>query len=282
MGAANIKAVRERIRSVNSTMHITRAMQLVASSKMKRAQAVLLQGRSFCAALADTFSRLAAGGADSPFLHGRDEGRTLCVIIAGDRGLAGGYNSNIYKAAMAMQAEEADMLFLPIGRRAVDFCRRRGYEMTDLHIDSVERMTAEACDSVARCAISLFSDGTCRRVAVLYTHYRNLLSQEVAQMQLLPAQPPEESEAGKGGDIEYEPSQNAVLSAVVPLYLSAMLWGAVRESYASEVASRQNAMDNATKNAESMIEDLTLQYNRARQGAITGEITEIVAGAAAE
>ena len=101
-------------------------------------------------------------------------------------------------------------------------------------------------------------------------------------MQLLPAQPPEKSEAGKGGDIEYEPSQNAVLSAVVPLYLSAMLWGAVRESYASEVASRQNAMDNATKNAESMIEDLTLQYNRARQGAITGEITEIVAGAAAE
>lgn len=282
MGSANSKAVRERIRSVNSTMHITRAMQLVASSKIKRAQAALSEGRVYCDTLSETFRMLAAGGADSPFLHENPEGRPLCILIAGDRGLAGGYNNNIFKAAAALAAEVPEILFLPVGRRAAEHCRSRGYETLALAFPTVEHTTPDDCEAAARRIIELFSRGECGRVMVLYTRYRNLLSQEVTVQTLLPAQPPEGTEETKSHEMIFEPSPDAVLSAVVPLYVSALLWGAVRESYASEIASRQNAMDSATKNASEMIDRLTLQYNRARQSAITGEITEIVAGAAAE
>lgn len=278
MGTASIKAVRQRIASVSSTMHITHAMQLVASSKMKRAQARLEQSAYFFSAVREAFADLSARSTEgSVYLRGGEGSATLCVMIAGDRGLAGGYNNNVFKLVKAM-ADKGDTVFLPIGKKAVDYCLH--HELAVLQsFPSVERMTAAECDGIARMLTERFAEGAYRCVQLIYTKYHNMLSQEALTEPLLPAAPKEAPQQARKGYVSYEPSPAAVMAAVVPVYLSGMLWGAVSEAYACEIAARRSAMDSATKNANEMLNELSLQYNRARQGAITAEITEIVAGA---
>ena len=277
MGTASIKAVRQRIHSVTSTMHITRAMQLVASSKMKRAQMRLVQSAYFFSSVKEAFEDLSARSTEqSVYLQGGKGNTTLYVVIAGDRGLAGGYNNNIFKLVKEA-AQEENAVFLPIGKKATDYCNNHGFSTLPGYA-SVERITAADCDKIARALAQQFAKGEYRSVKLFYTEYHNMLSQEAVEQPLLPAAPQEQEELQKGY-VCYEPSPASVLAAVVPVYLSGMLWGAVSESYASEIAARRSAMDSATKNANEMLNELSLQYNRARQGAITAEITEIVAGA---
>ncbi len=274
--SGNAKAIRTRIKSVESTMHITRAMQLVASSKIKRATERMQESQFFFDATLAAFSNLANGNTDSPYLKPRKVKRRLSIVLAGDRGLAGGYNANIFRLAATTFAGQ-DPLIIPIGRRACDHFERHGYTIPAAY-HSIENLTMAECVDIGRRVRDLFFTGEVDEVSVLYTDYGSALSQTATIKQLLPFVPAEQT-AKSHASIVWEPSAEAVLEAVIPQYITGILWGAVTTAYTSELAARRNAMDSATKNAEEMIDHLTLTYNHARQAAITQEITEIVAGA---
>ena len=265
---ADIKSLRTRIKSVNSTLHLTKAMGLVASSKIRKATERMLAGRDYAQALENLLAALAADPAcrRSPYMEQREGGRTRLIVIAGDRGLAGGYNANVFRAAREFPEAE----ILPIGKRA---CERFGGEMR----------LCEGLDSLAASELSArlcaeFAAGEYDRLGILYTRYVSMMSQQPTVQWILPLSRPE---TARGSAVLFEPDEETILRTAVPEYVTGMLMAAVRESFASEVVARRMAMDSAGKNAAQMIDDLQLQYNRARQGTITQEITEIVAGAGA-
>ncbi len=274
--SGNAKAIRTRIRSVESTMHITRAMQLVASSKIKRATERMTESRVFFNAMLALFDDLARGNSGSPYLTSREVHRPCYIVIAGDRGLAGGYNANVFRLA-ARTIDKSSARVLPIGRRACDYFSHHGYTCVS-PVSSVEDLTMEGCMAIAATVQLLFETGEADGVSILYTDYISALTQTPTVRQLLPYVASEATPAPTAETL-WEPSPSRVLHAVIPQYLTGVLWGAVTTAYTSELASRRNAMDSATKNADEMIEHLTLTYNHARQAAITQEITEIVAGA---
>ena len=264
---ANTKKLRNRIKSVDSTLHLTRAMGLVASSKMRRAMENLNKGRQYEAAVRDALEPLmhSAECKSSPYMTEGTGGKLCLVVIAGDRGLAGGYNANIFRALR--EFEDADII--PIGKRACDRCRA----------DALLR--AESFDSREALGLAIdlcrgFREGKYSRVMILGTKYVSMLSQEVELRPVLPLSPV--SDAMTTGGMIYEPDELTILEAAVPEYVAGILVSAVRESFACEIVARRTAMDSAGKNAQEMIDRLQLEYNRARQSAITQEITEIVAG----
>ena len=271
---ANTKALKARIRSVNSTMHITKAMELVASSKMKRARARMDGASFYRTILAEAFSDLATP--DSAYAKEREDLPALWIVIAGDRGLAGGYNSNIFKS-VAQTIREGDFV-LPIGRRAADYYARRGYASFDGGEYSAETVTSAECAKIAQSVKDCFDKGEIGAVYVASTKFVSMLSQEAETQTLLPLRMPEQREETAIPPV-YEPDAETVLSANIPEYIAGTVYAAAVESFAAELAARRFAMDTATKNATGMIDSLTLKYNRARQSAITQEITEIVAGA---
>lgn len=265
---ADIKSLRTRIKSVDSTLHLTKAMGLVASSKIRRANDAMRKGREYKAALGDFVAELAKSSEclKSPYMQvrGEDLSRTRIIVIAGDRGLAGGYNANVFR--LCAEYKGAD--FIPIGKRA---CEKFGAE-----INSSERYSAEEADSLARKLCADFAEGEFDRLGIISTKYVSMMTQDADIEWVLPL---ERNDDGSSVGTVFEPDEITVLDAVMPEYVAGMIMSAIRESFASEVAARRMAMDSAGKNATAMIEDLQLKYNRARQGAITQEITEIVAGA---
>jgi len=277
--SANGKAIKNRIKSVDSTLHMAKAMQLVASSKMRRATDAMLRSRNYREAMEEAFSGLDLSEcAGSAYTAHRDEKKVCLIVIAGDRGLAGGYNSNIYKAALGA-CEGRDVCVYPIGKRAVDYFTRHGYELAGAGYASVEKFSSSDCAALCRDVCKKFKSGEFDALYIVYTRYESVLSQIPEVNKLLPLVT--EKKAGGGAQALFEPDSVSVLDAVMPDYLSGIVYGCVCESYACELSSRRNAMNNAEQNASEMIEQLSLQYNRARQGAITQEITEIVAGSQA-
>lgn len=277
----NIKAIRTRMKSVESTRHITRAMQLVASSKLRAALDRMEASRFFFEAVQEAFSDLAAGHTDSPFLTRRTVTHRCVVIIAGDRGLAGGYNANVFRAVRAAGYDPKTTSAVAVGRRACDFVRAEGFSETAL-VESVEKMSREDTVALAGTLRETFLSGAADEIILYYTDYISALTQEVRTTTLLPLTPSGEAAHKNLAETVFEPSPAAVLDAIIPQYLTGVLWGAVALSHAAETAARRNAMDSATENASEMLDKLSLAYNRARQGAITQEITEIVAGAGSE
>ncbi len=265
---ADIKSLRSRIRSVDSTLHLTKAMRLVASSKIRRATRTMNQSREYASAMDDVVSVLRASPEceRTPYMNPQGEGTRL-VVIAGDRGLAGGYNANVFRLA----ATEPEAEIIPIGKRA---CERYGKPVV-----SSEKYPATEAKKLADELCRDFLDGKFARLGILYTRYRSMMSQEATFLWVLPLEKPEKEETASGGAAPiFEPNEQTVLNAAVPTYVSGLLTACIRESFACEVAARRMAMDSAGKNAQEMIDRLQLQYNRARQNAITQEITEIVAG----
>ncbi len=262
---ADIKSLRTRIKSVNSTLHLTKAMGLVASSKIRRALDGMEKGRDYKNAVGKLVNGLTQSPecAKSPYMSVREENRTRMIIIAGDRGLAGGYNANIFRLAKTVEAEE----WIAIGKRAAD---RFGGEYT-----SVETFSYKDAINLSKDLCEAFARGEFDRLGIISTSYVSMMSQEADIQWILPLT---KSEEGKGASIIFEPDELTVLNAAIYEYVAGVIMAAVRESFASEVAARRVAMDSAGKNAQEMIDELGLQYNRARQGAITQEITEIVAG----
>ena len=292
MAASSMKDIKLRIKSVESTMQITKAMELVASSKLRRAKERAESTRPYFTTLRQTLEDIAHSNTDfsSLFVKPPQVGKACYVVIAGDRGLAGGYNNNLFKAVWehmdvnwSMGAQGAQIVcVLPIGKKAVEYCQRHGIESISDDYASVEALTLRDCFSIAKLLCEKFRAGTFDSLYVGYTKFVSMLSQQPDVAKVLPIT---HEDAGRTGEpqslIEYEPGAVGVYDAIVPEYIGGVLWGAVAESLASELGARRTAMDAASKNAGEMIEDLSLKYNRARQGAITQEITEIVAGAEA-
>ena len=266
----NAKQLKQRIRSVDSTMHITKAMELVASSKLRRATENMEASRPYFASLTEAIAQLSA--AESVFTKKSENARPCYIVIAGDRGLAGGYNNNIYKL-MKAETDGKNACVVPIGKRIADYAARRGYDVLKSY-PSTENISLSDCAALGNMLKDKFSKGEIDGVYVIFTKYVSMLSQQPTVKKLLPL---DECEKPQGFTL-FEPSAEAVLAAVIPEYLSGMTYGAVCESFASELSARRTAMDSASKNAAEMIDALGLRYNRARQSAITQEITEIIGG----
>ena len=284
MAGVSTKEIKNRIRSMESTRQITKAMEMVASSKLRRAQAQISASRPYFRILSATIQDILENNRDfsSPFLKERPVNKSLYIVIAGDRGLAGGYNSNILKMVEA-QLKDKNAAVLPIGKKAVEFFRSRKIPaFTEVYSEAASVGIGD-CFSIAKNLSKAFLNGEFDEVHIAYTNFVSVLSQVPADKKLLPLQP-EQTKADAEGttrhmDTIYEPGTEEVFASVVPEYLGGILYGALCESRAAEQAARRTAMDSATQIADEMIADLSLKFNRARQAAITQEITEIVAGA---
>ena len=281
MAGVSTKEIKNRIRSMESTKQITKAMEMVAASKLRRAQARVADSRPYFEILSDTIQGIIDNNRDvsSPYLTRRSGNRTAFIVIAGDRGLAGGYNSNVLKLAWS-EMEGKDVTVVPLGRKAVEFFRSRKVNMLTQSQTEAEDLGVGDCFSIAKQLCRAYRAGEFDEVRIAYTNFESVLAQTPVTRQLLPLLPTgEKQERTSAPDILYEPDSVEVFDAIVPEYLGGILYGALCESRASEQAARRTAMDSATQNAEDMIADLSLKFNRARQAAITQEITEIVAGA---
>ena len=280
MAGVSTKEIKTRIRSMESTKQITKAMEMVAASKLRKAQAQVLSSRPYFEILFETINEIVDANRDfsSAYLTKRPVKKIAYVVIAGDRGLAGGYNSNILKLVME-QIQGKDATVLPIGKKAVDYFRSHGVPVLTQNYAEAEDMTLGDCFTVAKSLCKAYLAGEFDEIHVAYTNFVSVLSQTPGSLRLLPLLRQETGREGKvQTDIVYEPDSTEVFEAIIPEYLGGVLYGALCESRASEQAARRTAMDSATQNAEEMIADLSLQFNRARQAAITQEITEIVAG----
>ena len=272
----NGRKIKNRLRSVNSTKHMTKAMELVASSKLRRATANMTNGRAYFNEMEAAFSNLLSPETkDNVYVKSREVKKVCFVVIAGDRGLAGGYNNNVFKLLLAESAG-ADAKIIPVGKKAGEHCSRRGYNVVTEEYSSTEDMSILQCAKLGHEISEKFADGEYDEVKIVYTRYESILTQTPDVKRILPLNSGENAEMGSY--MEFSPDAEAVLSALVPEYVSGLLYGAVSESFACELSARRNAMDSATKNAAEMIDKLNLQYNRARQAAITQEITEIIGG----
>ena len=281
MAGASMKDIKLRIKSVESTMQITKAMELVASSKLRHAKERVEKSRPYFEVLHETLTDIAYSNTEfhSPYMTKRPVKRTCYVVIAGDRGLAGGYNSNILKA-VAAHAEGKDYCVLPIGKRALEYYQRRDVEILTDKFAVAGDLEVSGCFTIASLLAKGYLNGEYDEIHVAYTNFVSMLSQQPAVLKLLPLNyDPAEAGSGPHELTLYEPSGEEVYNAIVPEYLAGIVYGALCESVASELGARRTAMDAASKNAGEMIDSLSLHYNRARQAAITQEITEIVAGA---
>lgn len=262
---ANTKALKSRIRSVDSTMHLTHAMGLVASSKMRRANERMNSGKQYASAFTNVVDLLTACPecAHSPYMKPTEGKDVRLIVIAGDRGMAGGYNSNVFRLTESLDWNKV----IPIGKRACD--RYKGEYF------SSESYSGAQATELARKLCREYLAGEFDKLGIVSTKYVSMMTQEAQVTWVLPLERGEQT--GNVG-VVFEPDEQSILNTAVPDYVAGVLMRCVRESFACEVAARRMAMDSAGKNAQTMIDNLQLQYNRARQGAITQEITEIVAG----
>lgn len=283
--AANMKAVKLRIKSVQSTMQITKAMELVASSKLRKAKERAEICRPYYKDLYRTLQHIAVDNTEfySVFAREAVSDKYCFVVVAGDRGLAGGYNANMFKKVEEVSAGK-DYVVLPIGKKAVEYFQRKGTEiLTDAFAEVAEVSVAD-CFEIAHLLSGEFKKGTFGHIELCFTTFVSMLSQQPQVSSLLPLtdlaeDAPDDLDDAARSLILYEPNSMEVFDAIVPEYLAGLIYGGVCESLASELAARRMAMEAATSNAEEMIDKLNLYYNRARQASITQEITEIVGGA---
>lgn len=279
MAGASMKDIKLRIKSVESTMQITKAMQLVATSKLRRAKERMENSKPYTNISQEALAAAVASCEDVtiPFVSPRPLKRRCYVVIAGDRGLAGGYNANVFKL-LAAHSEGVPYCALALGRKANERMHRLGIEMLPNPFSRVEGISVGDCYKLAQLLIDGYQSGQFDELWLCYTSFQSMMSQEARMDRLLPVEKPESAPKTLVTTV-YELGPAETLEKVMPDFLAGRLYSALCDAFASEVSARRTAMDSATKNAGEMISDLTLKYNRARQGAITQEITEIVAGA---
>ena len=278
MAGVSTKEIKTRIRSMESTRQITRAMEMVASAKLRKAQTQAQNCRPYFETLYGAMWDVVNHNRDfsSPYLAKRTGNKAAFIVISGDRGLAGGYNSNVLKL-LATQTEGKESTLLPIGKKGADYFKSHQMSVLTENYVTAETVNIGDCFSVAKSLCKAYLQGEYDAVYVVYTEFHSVLSQEAKCLQLLPLER-QPAQTGKNQETVYEPDSETVFAAIVPEYLGGVLYGALCESRASEQAARRTAMDAATQNAQEMIDGLSLQFNRARQAAITQEITEIIAG----
>ncbi len=285
MAANNMKSVKLRIKSVQSTMQITKAMELVASSKLRKAKERADICRPYFRELHQTLKDIAEGSVDFSSIYAKEsENKKSCyVVIAGDRGLAGGYNTNLFKCLEA-DSKGKDYVVLPVGKKAVEYFRRKGVECVTEEFAEIADISVADCFEMANLLCREFRNGKYGHIELCFTNFVSMLSQVPEVFSMLPLSDLTDPNGNKSPEktrnlIWYEPNEVEVFNAIVPEYLAGLIYGGVCDSVASELAARRTAMEAATGNAEEMIDKLNLYYNRARQASITQEITEIVGGA---
>ena len=274
-----MKEIKARIKSVESTMQITKAMELVATSKLRRAKENVERTRPFYRILGDAIDEILAASCDieSDYFLPREVKKTLFIVFAGDRGLAGGYNSNVFKLANELSRDK-ESVWLPIGKKALENARHKNREIFSDGFESAQDQGVGAMLTLGSLVAEGYKKGEYDRVVMIYTQFVSMMTQRVVYEELLPLN--RECSSAKGG-MESDCDGAEMLDKIVPEYIGGILYSALCESLASESGARRAAMNSANKNAEEMIGTLMLKYNRARQAVITQEITEIVSGAEA-
>ena len=282
-----LREVRRRIGGVQKTQKITRAMKMVAAAKLRRAQSRVVTARPYARAIRDLLGDMASGAAaqTADLMAPRDVRKLRLVVITSDRGFCGAFNSNLIKAAQAHVASQASGVtadLVCVGRKGVDFFGRRGYRLAGRHPGVFTALTYGWAQSLGAELIAAFRKGEVDRVDVIYNEFKSIAQSRIVIEQYLPVPPPPPGTAPKRPiDYIYEPDRPGILAALIPRHLSAQLWRMLLESSAAEEGARMAAMENATENAREMIATLQLQYNKARQAAITKELLEVVSGAEA-
>ena len=279
MAGVSTKQIKNRIRSMRSTRQITKAMEMVASSKLRKAQAQALAAKPYFETLYGVIQDIAGANREftSGYLKATQGVKPLYVVIAGDRGLAGGYNNNMFKLVLS-EIRNTQAAVLSIGKKTEEFFAVHKVPVAEITYGQTAEVTMGDCFTLSKALCKLFLEGVYDRIYIAYTDFASVLSQQPCVRQILPLDVPQ-GERKTGPVTLYEPSSEEVFETIIPEYVGGILYGGLCESWASEHAARRNAMDAATKNADEMIADLSLKYNRARQAAITQELTEIIAGA---
>jgi F-type H+-transporting ATPase subunit gamma len=296
---ANLKSIRKRISSVKGTQKITRAMKMVAAARLNRAQQRILAIRPYAVKTAQVLAEVAAvsdeGSSDlsHPLLARRPEKNTLFIVVTSDRGQCGAFNTNLLRNAERLwrerEAQGQGVKFAVIGRKGREYLRRRNAPIDHIFSDVWDKLDLETARNIARIALRPFARGEVDAIYIVYNEFKSAMTQRVTAELLFPLPPTETSVARSQAKEEwerhreflFEPDRGTLLERLVPMYVEISILRALFESMASELGARMTAMDSATKNAAEMISNLTLDYNRARQAAITTELMEIIGGAEA-
>ncbi|MBS7345021.1 MAG: F0F1 ATP synthase subunit gamma [Caryophanon sp.] len=282
----NLREIKGRINSTKSTQKTTKAMQMVSSSKLRRAEQNAKAYVPYMEKVQDVVAAIAGGTNDvsHPMLTARPVKKTAYLVIGSDRGLAGAYNSSILRQVQRdineRHRSKNEYTILAVGRKVRDYFVKRDHNVSAEVVGLPDQPSFADIKEIARNAVGMFTDGTYDEVYMYYNHFVSAISQEVTTKKLLPLTDIAPV-AGTTASYEFEPSAEAILETLLPQYAESLIYGAILDGKASEHSARMTAMKNATDNAKDIISDLSLQYNRARQAAITQEITEIVGGAAA-
>jgi len=288
MASSNLRGIKRRIRSVTSIEHITNAMKLVSAAKLRRAKETFEKTQEYFHFVTESIDDIFNNVDEIPdkYLAGHREIKRTCYIpVTSNRGLAGSFNANVIKETERLMREDAERPVLAcIGSRGRDYFTKRGYEIIMEHHSPPENVAFAETGEISKPIIARYEQAEIDRVVLVYTSFVNSMEQRVVSKTLLPFEPRRDPDAvySVGRQVEYEPSAEAVFNYLVPKYVEIMIYGAIVESATCEHAARRMAMENATDNARNMISDLGLFYNRARQAAITKEITEIVSGSEAQ
>ena len=282
---ASMRDIKRRKSSIQSTQQITKAMKLVSTVKLQKAKNRAEQTDPYFNYMYKTVSSMLArsGNIDHPYLTAGDSKKKAVVVITSNRGLAGGYNSNIVKLITGSDFDKEDLDIYAVGGKGAETLERIGYHIADLQTEMMEAPTYPDAASLCNRVLDAFTSGEVGEIYLAYTHFKNTVSQEAKLIKLLPVEIEPDSEENQASDsnilMNYEPNEEEALDMIIPKYVTSLFYGALVEAVASENGARMQAMDSATSNAEEMISDLSLKYNRARQGSITQELTEIIAGA---
>ncbi|MFP8488050.1 ATP synthase F1 subunit gamma [Gracilimonas sp. Q87] len=293
---ANLRDIRNRISSINNTMQITKAMKMVAAAKLRKAQDKMNNTRPYASKIEEVAGRLANNSkATNPVMRTPEEvNNVLFIIIGSDRGLCGGFNNNLFKDVeskiennFASQSKEGSLSLVTIGKKATAYFKKRKYNVVEGYPGFFDDIDYDKTSDIMANAMEQFVDGTYDEVYISFNEFKSVIAQTKRTQKVLPIDPKtigkSKSEDASESSIDYlyEPNSQAILDKLLPLHLNMQLWRAVLESNASEQGARMTAMDSATENAKDLERDLRLEYNQARQSAITTEISEIVSGAQA-
>jgi len=282
-----MRDIKRRRTSITSTQQITKAMKLVSTVKLQKAKGTAEKTHAYFETMYETVKSILAkaGEINHKYLRAGSSDKIALILITSNRGLAGGYNSNMVKLILGSDLPKERLKIYAIGKRGAEALRKKGYEVVDVNTDIIEAPTYVDAMKMANNLLGLFEKDEIGEIYLAYTHFKNTVSHEPTLMKLLPVEiEVEESEAADADDkaiMCFEPEDEEALDLLVPKYVTSIIYGGLVEAVASENGARMQAMDSATNNAEEMIDHLTLMYNRARQGSITQELTEIIAGAEA-
>lgn len=281
---ASMRDIKRRKGSIQSTQQITKAMKLVSTVKLQKAKTRAEQSKTYFDYMYATVTSMLArsGNMDHPYLVAGESKKKAIIVITSNRGLAGGYNVNVTKLITGSDIAKEDAYIYAIGRKGKDFLARRGYEIKADFSEVINEPIYKDAAEISREVLDLFAKGEIGEIYLAYTSFKNTVTHIPTMMKLLPVEMKEDKEAPTADKLtlmNYEPHEEEALNLIIPKYITSLLYGALVEAVASENGARMQAMDSATSNAQDLISDLSLKYNRARQGSITQELTEIIAGA---